>query len=76
VIDRILPGGISRHGASCLCRYCAPSPAQITARLDLARAGNDMAMIALCRQALAGDRVALGSLYCRLEMEQLTGGAL
>lgn len=72
----LLAGGISRHGAACLCRLCAPSPVEINARLAKARAGNDMAMIALCRIALTGDRQALGSLYCKLEIEQQMGGAL
>jgi hypothetical protein len=71
----ILAGCLSRHGASCLCRYCTPSHTEINARLDLARSHDDMAMIAKCRDALTGDRRAMGTLVDALAFESLMGGA-
>lgn len=68
-------GGVSRHGTSCLCAYCTPSRIEIAARLARAMATDDIAMIAKCRDALTGDRRAMGTLVAALATEEQIGGA-
>ena len=50
--------------------------AQIQDRLAKARAGNDAAMAARCKAALAGDLAAMRACRDVVELEQLMGGAL
>jgi hypothetical protein len=46
----------------------------IGARLELARAGNDIAMIGRCRRALSGDPLYVRSFIDAIEFERLMGG--
>lgn len=61
------------HCNSTLYRDFLPA---VTARLDLARAQSDVAMIARCRAALTGDAAALQSWRDAVEMERLMGDGL
>lgn len=60
------------HCHSTLYRDFLPA---VTARLALARAQSDVAMVARCRAALTGDAKALQSWRDAVEMERLMGGS-